>query len=729
MENSSSSKILKVSTLSARSKRILSLLNKSEENVALHGLQPNSIQSLEKEDPEDGILIQPAHSSKEIFKDISHIDQSSKESEHLQVLLCSTEEYEVAADGTLATVTSPYDNEAGDLEHDAAEAALSSITIENKVEIQMEEAKSIQGDVGTKTLEKKTRKRKSDFTKWEINVNKQKRMKGEEYKGLKKSDGKWSDQPRKARQIKPFCNCKHSRSDTKIKCNLFTEEERLNIFKRFWQNLNWEQRKTYVSSLVDTSTPKDKKNLKNGVSRRDVTFLYYLKKNGIRVRVCKKMFNNTLNIGEWSTHSWVLQKPNRNSNTDVDSDLVPAQPQVIQRKSDRFSSKKDNLKDFFHSLPKLESHYCRASSQRLYLEPIWQSKLALYGEYVRFCQNKQVLEPLSTKVFYEQFYENKLSLYRPRKDQCDICVSHKSGNMTEDDYLRHINRKDRARQEKDFDKENATHIFTVDMQSVLLCPMLKASSIYYKKKLVVHNYTIYNLKTKDGFCFLWHEGEGGVTSNEFATILYDFIENKSEVKSGEEIIIFSDGCGYQNRNVTLTNALLHLSKKKKITIIQKYLVPGHTQMECDSMHSTIERKLRNQEIYTPAGYLSACKSARRHPKPYSVEYLRHTYFKDYSKLSFFTSIRPGVRVGDATVNNLCALKYTNEGLLYFKTNFNHDWLQLIKRNNKQVTGTEEIPQLYNAPLAIKKSKYEHLQDLKKEIPHDFHLFYETLQYQ
>lgn len=724
---------MKVSTLSARSKRILSLLAKPVETVALYGLQSNSFPSLEKENPEV-ILPKSALSYGETPKAASHDNQSFEENANFQVLTGSIEEYEVAADGTLATVTDPPDNEVRDIENET-EAAVDSITIENEeeiykeVEFGTEEENSIQEGLNPKTVKKKTRKRKSDSTKWEININKQKRMKGEEYKGLKKSNGKWTDQIKRARQIKPFCNCKHSRTDTKIKCNLFTEEERLNIFNRFWQNLSWEQRRTYVSSLVDNATPKDTKNIKNSVSRRSVTLLYHLKKKGIRVRVCKKMFNNTLDIGEWSTHSWVLQKANSTSDTDVNGDLVPAQPEIIQRKSNRFSLKRDALREFFHSLPKLESHYCRSGSQRLYLEPIWQSKLALYCEYVRFCENKEEREPFSTKIFYEQFNENKLSLFRPRKDQCDVCVSHKAGNMTDDDYLRHINRKNRARQEKEYDKENATHIFTVDMQSVLLCPMLKASSIYYKKKLVVHNYTIYNLKTNDGFCFLWHEGEGGVTSNEFATILYDFIENKSDVKPGDEVIIYSDGCGYQNRNVTLTNALLHLAKKKEITLIQKYLVPGHTQMECDSMHSTIERKLRNQEIYTPAGYLSACKSARRNPKPYLVEYLRHTYFKNYAKLSFFTSIRPGVRVGDATVNNLCALKYTNEGLLFFKTNFNDDWSQLIKRNNKQVTGTEEIPQLYNVALAIKKSKYEHLQDLKKEIPHDFHAFYETLPYQ
>lgn len=53
------------------------------------------------------------------------------------------------------------------------------------------------------------------------------------------------------------------------------------------------------------------------------------------------------------------------------------------------------------------------------------------------------------------------------------------------------------------------------------------------------------------------------------------------------IIIYSDGCTYQNRNAIMANALLSLSKDYHMTIIQKYLVKGHTQMECDSVHATI----------------------------------------------------------------------------------------------------------------------------------------------
>ena len=54
------------------------------------------------------------------------------------------------------------------------------------------------------------------------------------------------------------------------------------------------------------------------------------------------------------------------------------------------------------------------------------------------------------------------------------------------------------------------------MQAVLLCPKSKASSLYYKTKLQVHNFTLNNLKTKEGYCYTWDETQGDVSSIVFA---------------------------------------------------------------------------------------------------------------------------------------------------------------------------------------------------------------------
>lgn len=134
--------------------------------------------------------------------------------------------------------------------------------------------------------------------------------------------------------------------------------------------------------------------------------------------------------------------------------------------------------------------------------------------------------------------------------------------------------------------------------------------------MAVHNFTFYDLKTKDGTCLLWNESEGGLTANVYASIIVNFLSNQIDENQVPCYILCSDGCTSQNRNSTLTNTLANLAILKKVTIFQKILERGHTQMECDSMHSTIERQLRNAIINVPADYIGICKAARKNPSPY-----------------------------------------------------------------------------------------------------------------
>lgn len=48
------------------------------------------------------------------------------------------------------------------------------------------------------------------------------------------------------------------------------------------------------------------------------------------------------------------------------------------------------------------------------------------------------------------------------------------------------------------------------------------SALYYKSKLCVHHFTVYNLANKDVWSYVWHEVEGGLTANEFACCNYWF---------------------------------------------------------------------------------------------------------------------------------------------------------------------------------------------------------------
>lgn len=398
--------------------------------------------------------------------------------------------------------------------------------------------------------------------------------------------------------------------------------------------------------------------------------------------------------------------------------------------TERFGELRQSVTTYLESLPKLESHYCRSSSSKLYLEPMFESMHALYGEYKNKCDTDKAA---SRKVFNEVFSEMNLSLFSPKKDQCDLCCGFEVGNVPLETYNQHQERKNAAREEKDRDKtsamENASiKVITMDVESVLLSPKLLASALYYKTKLACHNFTVYDLASKDVSCYFWHEGEGDLSANSFASCITHYIEAVA-AKDNElsHFILYSDGCGYQNRNAVLANALCHLACRLNITITQKFLEKGHTQMEVDSVHSSIERKIKKKKIYVPQNYVEMISDCRRN-QPYLVHYVDHTFFKKFSDLNFYSSIRPGYKVGDPVVSDIRVITYTPDGNVQVKLGYRDAFADLPRRARNVEQPNERVPRLHDGPLKIKKTKYEHLQALKAVIPADYHPFYDTLQH-
>lgn len=195
------------------------------------------------------------------------------------------------------------------------------------------------------------------------------------------------------------------------------------------------------------------------------------------------------------------------------------------------------------------------------------------------------------------------------------------------------------------------------------------------------------------------------------------------------IIFWSDGCTGQNRNACLANALLNTSMQYNITIFQKYLFKGHTQMEADSMHSTIEKRIRNKDINAPADYVTHCENARLKPFPYKVFYLDHFFFRNFSEIKHYASIRPGRKVGDPTVTDIKQLKYEGGVLRYKLRHTENLWQEYNQRTigqKKQHLNSSLLPVLYGERRKIKKEKYEHLQSLKKSLKADYHYFYDNI---
>lgn len=558
--------------------------------------------------------------------------------------------------------------------------------------------------------------------------NKLLRMCGSKYLGFRKPAGQrntFHDKNRSERNMKRRCKCKKKNTKSTNQCFLISDEDRAKIFKMFWETMSWDQRKVFVSNTVVVTKKATPQKLDHD-SRRKLTFKYTLKVNNENVPVCKSMYLGTLALGEWSVRSWAMENQN-GMNESIDHKVSNREPRLNIFKEDG-----EFLGNFLKNLNKLPSHYCRKDTDRLYLEQVFQSVSDLYRAYCKFCAENGKT-PLSHTCLRTMMDTMKLSIFHPRKDQCDTCFKFKNGNLSEEEYKDHIIRKDRARSEKERDKNEAIEgkvfVITMDVQLVKLSPQLPASAPYYKTKLCCHNFTVYNLANGQASCYWYKETEADGQASTYASFLEHYLEENFLNSSRKlSIIIYSDGCTAQNRNSVMSNTLLYLSEKYDVLIEQKFLEKGHTQMECDSVHSSIETALKNKEIYLPSDYLKVTNEARS-KNHYTVKNFDHTFFKNFGdkNLIKYSSIRPSKLVGGKTVTDIRVLRYIS-GKIFFKINFDDSFEEIPTRPKNVNFSIARFPPLFESRLAISKTKYDHLQVIKSVIPRDCWPFYDLLPY-
>ena len=218
----------------------------------------------------------------------------------------------------------------------------------------------------------------------------------------------------------------------------------------------------------------------------------------------------------------------------------------------------------------------------------------MYDLYEEYSKEKDTTStPVKSNIYREIFCNDYISFHVPKnmkKDQCIQCEQFKqkqsSGEVTNEEVKRnedHMERKDRAREEKLTDKliaiqDKSVHVTTFDLEAVLSTPCSLVSQLYYKRKLNSYNLSEYSLGSGQGTCYMWDESEGGRGACEIGTCLIFYLG--SLPATVKQVIFFSDTCTLQNRNKFVAAALLHASTiLPNIDVIEhKFLEPGHTQI-------------------------------------------------------------------------------------------------------------------------------------------------------
>lgn len=421
----------------------------------------------------------------------------------------------------------------------------------------------------------------------------------------------------------------------RFKCTeKFSKERRSQIFQFFWAIGNYERQKDFVCTNITTKPTKSYLDEKGEAvqKKQKVRNKFHFELDGHKHQVCKEFFLGTLAISEAFTYHALHHKE--------EGHFCGMERRGKCTPSNKISNDRIQfVKDHIDSFPRVPGHYTRKDSNREYLGADLNitRMYELYKAKCTECNCEPVKSQMYRKIFNEEY---NISFHIPKKDKCNLCskyeMAESDGTLTEDlkqQYNLHHERKVLARDAKERDKQQSKndsklHVCAFDLQSVLYTPCTLVSLMYYMRKLCVYNLSVYALKNGEGSCFLWSETNGMRGSSEIATCLRLYLlALPAEV---EHVILYSDACTGQNRNQIMASALLHfITYNKNInTIDHKFLESGHTQNECDSVHSAVEFAKRKTKIYVPSQWDTVITMARRRD-PYHVIPLGYTDILDF----------------------------------------------------------------------------------------------------
>lgn len=554
---------------------------------------------------------------------------------------------------------------------------------------------------------KKGRKRKLKFSDYE---NKKRKNSGQSYCSHKKPH---NEKP--ARTIKGSCNCKRLQCQKNI-----PEDERNNIFDEYWKLGNITAQRQYVTNLV-TSSEVIRKRTNKEISRRSSSLTYFLRcgedKNFEKYQVCKKFFINTLGISERIVFT-ALQKLDQNTG------IVEEDKRGQKKKENESNLALDEkIKEHILSFPRMPSHYCRESSSLLYLP----SDLNISKMYELFKTSYN--QPVSYTKYQKVFQTLNLAFHVPKKDRCNVCERFR--NLPDD--LREGEKKSfeehRARAEKVRDiknqlkaeKNEKSIVAVFDLQKALVTPKSDVSLFYYSRKLSTFNFTVKDLTNDKVHCFMWNETDAGRGTSEVGSCLLQLL-NQWDQQSIENVYLFSDACGGQNRSwniVALFHYFLTVTSKNIKKIDHIFFESGHSQNENDNVHSVIECASRKVEVFIPAQWVILVKLASK-KKPFDVRELSQTDVYDLDELQKNTFGNKKTKISQVQ-----RIKY--EKNIFFSLSVLSEFEEMDVKFKRNLDAYSLIP-LYASRRPISRAKKQDLLGLCKKlaIPHKYHEFYENL---
>lgn len=567
-----------------------------------------------------------------------------------------------------------------------------------------------------------SRKRQKHTELWKVNKCKKLRNSGQCYISRK------TKREVPARSIDQQCKCSRKCFE-QIGMNVVQV-----IFSNFWGLSDYNLQNSYLLSLLKWDNCKVSK-IVNRPSRKLRTISYFVKVNGEAVSVCRSAFISIHGITEKRVRV-VLSKESVSGTVDSDTRGKSTPKNKIS------GERKMLVKQHIENLATVSSHYSRAKSPfRKYMPPGSSIKGA-YNAYKEWLNENTPDEQPVTEDYYHRIFVNdyNIGIQPPAIDDCNICsklkteINELKKTDPESINLQRINqdlqihlKKQQVAQDimKSYENntDNSVAVVAIDLQQALPTPKLTCNAQYYKRKMWTYNFAVHNIKTGASTMYVWDETVAKRGSCEIASFILHYFENYVDVDV-KSVIVFSDNCPGQNKNLNVVLGYLRLIHNNKFETIRHYfLVPGHSMMGCDRDFGHIKIKTMHCEVFTKDHYIHFIKNTRKRNqfqvvrvtrdmiKDFNVllesvskKQLLNSKFKDGKIFEFSSDLRTGFKIQPFYNTDAPKFVQLQKGK---SSRYNQDIFDL---------SATYLPTKYPAPIKLTEAKQKDLKDLLPYVP-------------
>ncbi|XP_036326739.1 uncharacterized protein LOC118739490 [Rhagoletis pomonella] len=400
-------------------------------------------------------------------------------------------------------------------------------------------------------------------------------------------------------------------------------------------------------------------------------------------------------------------------------------------------AKENEILNFIKSFPSYESHYTRRDTSKRYLP----SDLSV-AEMHRLYGDKYD-HSVSLSKFAQLFGTLNLKFKKPKVDTCHKCdllqckiqvAKSEELESLKLEQTKHLDLAQQAYDSKKNDKgkslnDTTLKVFCFDLQQCLPTPLLRTSLSFYKRPLWTFNLTMHDIATNQPICYMWHEAITKRGGNEIASCVFTHLLQINA--NANHVVFYSDCCPGQNKNSFIaTMFAVFMQLENNVTIIDhKFMVPGHTHMECDSDHAAIEKKKSSIKIHHPRDWYQFVRTVGVKKKFFVTE-MDQSNILDFAHASknVFTWRKVDDNGDKFNWHDIKWFRFTKEyGNIYFKTSLSEEdpfkCINITKRGINCVK-IKDLKNCYVSPIKINTKKKSDLIDmlpLVDEIYRDFYM--------